>query len=378
MLTPSEISALVKAEAQQIGFSLVGIAPAARPDTLEFLHDWLNQGRHGEMAYMQRRREAYSHPSGVLKNVRNLIVVGLNYFHHSQEPDIGQIAKYAAGSTDYHDLMREKLQELSGVIHRLAPASKTRIVVDTAPLLERDFARMAGLGWFGKNTMLINKYVGSFFFLGAILTDCELLSDAPHETAHCGTCTRCLEACPTAAFDGPYVLDARKCISYLTIELRGRPIPAEMRSRLGDWLFGCDVCQDVCPWNHKSPETSEPGLMTGESAQRDAANFLTLSEEQFTKEFGSTPMSRPGRVGMARNAAIVLGNCRDPRWIPVIAKGLTDQSPIVRGACAWALGQIATVESIGKLRAHLAVEADDIVRTEVHSALHSFGVESVE
>lgn len=371
MATPREITEQLKAESKRLGFDLCGIAPAARPDTLTFLHEWLDRHQHGEMGYLQRRRDAYAHPSGVLKDVRSLVLVGLNYFHSSTESGTGRIAKYAVGTVDYHDLIRSKLRCLSQVIHDIAPGVHTRIVVDTAPLLERDFARSAGLGWFGKNTMLINKQVGSFFFLGAILADCEFEYDPPHETAHCGTCTRCLEACPTDAFEAPYILDARKCISYLTIELRHRPIPMELRSGIGDWIFGCDVCQDVCPWNRKSKDTSESGFFPDHSSARTAAQLLSLTDAQFLREFGTTPLARPGREGMARNAAIALGNSRDPQWIPVIAKGLTDLSPIVRGACAWALGQIGTSESIGKLRAHSKTETEETVLNELDAALKS-------
>ena len=373
-MTTAEIASQIKEKAKQLGFSLVGIAPAARPDTLDFLHQWLAEGRAGEMGYMERRKAAYDHPRGVLPNVCSLVLVGLNYFHDEGESPatgVGRIAKYAAGSADYHDLIRKKLRQLSAVLHEASPGCRSRAIVDTAPLLERDFARLAGLGWFGKNTMLINKRQGSFFFLGGILTDLELPPDQPHLTDHCGTCTRCLDACPTNAFDAPYLLDARKCISYLTIELRGQPIPESLRSGMEDWLFGCDVCQDVCPWNRKATSTVEASLLPDLSSARDAATFLLLSEEEFRKPFRKTPFSRTGREGMARNAAIVLGNSGDGRWVSTLKEGLDDSSPLVRGASAWALGKLRNAQAREALQNRRAIETDDSVLSEIERVLGS-------
>ncbi len=373
-MTAAEIASQIKEEAKQLGFSLVGIAPAGRPDTLDFLHQWLSKGHAGEMGYMERRKDAYEHPSGVLPDVRSLILVGLNYFHHEAQataPGVGRIAKYAAGSADYHDLIRKKLKQLSAVLHESSPECRSRVIVDTAPLLERDFARIAGLGWFGKNTMLINKWKGSYFFLGGILTDVELPPDQPHLTDHCGTCTRCLDACPTDAFEAPYVLDARKCISYLTIELRGQPIPESLRSGMKDWLFGCDVCQDVCPWNRKATNTEEPALLPDLSSARDAASFLIITEEEFRARYKRTPFSRPNREGLARNAAIVLGNSGDDQWVPALKTGLDDSSPLVRGASAWALGEILNAQTRKILENRRAVETDDTVLSEIDRVLRS-------
>lgn len=208
--------------------------------------------------------------------------------------------------------MRERLKSLADFLHEQRPGCRTRGCVDTAPLLERDFAKLAGLGWFGKNTMLLNKRLGSFFFLAALLTDIELSPDEPHHTSHCGTCTRCLDACPTDAFVEPYVLDARKCISYLTIELRDQPIPTELRSQMGEWIFGCDVCQDVCPWNRKAPASNEPAFVAREQLHPvDLEWLLSLDEAGFEAAFAGTPMHRTGRAALLRNAAIALGNSRD-------------------------------------------------------------------
>jgi epoxyqueuosine reductase len=246
-----ELTDAVKAAARQVGFDLVGIAPAISPAGFSKLQEWLRAGFAGEMQYMPRREAAYEHPRNVSASVRSVVMLGINY--RTEEPvpvpaNAGRVARYAWGTADYHDLLRDKLKELANELHKQHPGCTTRGVVDTAPLLERDFARLAGLGWFGKNTMLINKQAGSWLLLAALLTDLDLIEDASHSTSHCGTCTRCLEVCPTDAFAGPHVLDARKCISYLTIELKG-PIPTELRTGIGEWMFGCDLCQDVCPWN---------------------------------------------------------------------------------------------------------------------------------
>lgn len=339
----------IKAEAQRLGFELVGFAPAVSPVGFSALKEWLDHGYAGEMQYLERRREAYGNPESVLPGVRSMIMLGKNY--KSDEPadpavpTDARVSRYAWGTTDYHDVLRDLLKQLGKYVKHLEPQAKTRGIVDTAPLLERDFARLAGLGWFGKNTLLINKRRGSYLFLCALLTDLELEPDSPHETSHCGTCTRCLDACPTDAFVAPYVLDARKCISYLTIELRG-PIPDALRPGIGDWLFGCDVCQDVCPWNRKSPATQTPEFQPQAGLRPvDASRLLTLTAEQFDAEFGDTPLARPGRVGILRNAAIVLGNSRHPAAIPALLQGLQDAEPVIREACEWALKRLQQPET---------------------------------
>jgi len=240
-----------------------------------------------------------------------------------------RISRYARGP-DYHLVLRERLNQLLAWVREQAPDCVGRGVVDTAPLLERDFARRAGLGWIGKNTMLINKRRGSYFFLGALLLDLDLTPDEPHVADHCGTCTACLDACPTGAFAGPGWLDARKCISYLTIELR-TPIPEEQRRGVGDWLFGCDVCQEVCPWNRK--DVSEPESV-------DAVEILGLTDDEFRRRYQGTAIERTRRRGLVRNAAVVLGNTGDERALPALERALGDAEPIVRDAAAWAIGQI--------------------------------------
>ncbi len=257
-------------------------------------------------------------------------------------PKGGRVAKYASGSADYHDLLKQRLKLLAKFLHEQRPGCRTRPVVDTAPLLERDFARRAGLGWFGKNTMLINRRSGSWLFLGALLTDVELEPDAPHETSHCGTCTRCLDACPTDAFVEPYVLDARRCISYLTIELRDQPIPESLRDGMGNWVFGCDVCQDVCPWNRKAPRSSEPAFAAvGDLTPTNLNWLLSLSENAFRSRFRGTPLARPGRSGVLRNAAIAAGNSGDTRHLPALSVAAADACDLIRDAATWAISKLA-------------------------------------
>jgi epoxyqueuosine reductase len=252
---------------------------------------------------------------------------------------------------DYHTVLRERLAQLLSWLQAERPGSRGRGVVDTAPLLERDFARRAGLGWFGKNTMLINKRLGSYFFLGALLIDLQLEPDPPHETMHCGTCTACLDACPTDAFPEPGWLDARRCISYLTIELRG-PVPEDLRDGIGDWIFGCDVCQEVCPWNRKSPSGRDPALDSrSELAQLDPAELLSLSDDDFRRRFRGTALTRPKRSGLLRNAALVLGNTGDAAALPALRRASADKDETVRDAAAWAIRQIEQREQAAQATA---------------------------
>jgi epoxyqueuosine reductase len=330
----------IKDEARRLGFEPVGIAPAAPADDFARLRPWLEQGFAGTMDYLERHAEARRHPASILPEVRSVVMVGLSYgpgaeTKPSEARLLGKVARYAAG-LDYHDVLRAKLNALLRWVQQRVPGTRGRGVVDTAPLLERDFARRAGLGWIAKNTMLINKKRGSYLFLGALLLDLELRADEPFEPRHCGTCTRCLDACPTQAFVGPYQLDARRCISYLTIELRG-PVPEELRPGLGAWVFGCDVCQEVCPWNRKAPLGTEAAL-TGLSV--DLIELLSLDEEEFRRRYRRTPLWRSKRRGLLRNAALALGNAGDAAALPALKRACEDAEPLVREAAAWAIEKI--------------------------------------
>jgi epoxyqueuosine reductase len=335
------LEARLKAQAHALGFELAGVAAATPADGFDRLRDWLAHGFAGTMDYMHRHGDARRHPASILPEVRSVLMVDMSYKPPAEpsSPPAGKVARYARG-TDYHDVLRERLNRLLAWLQVERPGCRGRGVVDTAPLLERDFARRAGLGWFGKNTMLLNKRHGSYFFLGALLVDLALEPDAPHEASHCGTCTACLDACPTAAFPAPGVLDARRCISYLTIELRGA-VPAELRAGLGDWVFGCDICQEVCPWNRKAPAGVEPLLLPRPELEAlDPVELLGLSADDFRRRFRGTALARTKRAGLLRNAALVLGNVGDAAALPALRRALDDPDPVVRDAAAWAIGRI--------------------------------------
>ncbi len=348
----------LKNEARRLGFELVGIAPAAPADGFDRLQAWLERGFAGDMDYLHRHAAARRHPAFVLPQVRSVVMVGLNYRSAPHQAATiaptrppARIATYALGE-DYHDVLRRKLNALLAWVQTEAPETQGRGVVDTAPLLERDFARRAGLGWFGKNTMLINKRLGSFFFLGALLLDLALQPDEPFSATHCGTCTACLDACPTQAFVGPYELDSRRCISYLTIELRG-PVPTGLRADMGDWLFGCDVCQDVCPWNRKAPLGRAPELAPrSELVELDPVEILGLSEAEFRGRFRHTALWRTKRQGLLRNAALVLGNMGDQRALPALEQAADDPDAAIRDAAWWALDRIKERQAQAKACTH--------------------------
>ena len=366
-----ELTQALKRRAADLGFTLTGACPAVAPVGASRLEEWLARGYAGEMQYLAERREAYAHPRHVLDGVRSLLMLAMPYRTAAPtavKPGQGRVARYSWGSADYHDVIRDRLHALADYLKELAPGALTRGVVDTAPLLEREFAQLAGLGWVGKNTLLLNRHAGSYFFLAALLTDQKLVHDAPHEADHCGSCTACLDACPTAAFPQPYVLDGSRCISYLTIELKDQ-MPAELRSGIGDWLFGCDVCQEVCPWNRFAPESPLEEFAPQESMNPVAlAELFGLTEDDFRGRFRHTPLWRPHRRGLLRNAAIVLGNQRAEAAIEALGQGLHDDEPVVRGACAWALGQIGTIAASKLLAGRASIETDVNVQQEIAAA----------
>ncbi len=371
-MTATELTQSLKAEANRLGFAQAGICPAVTPVGFARLSEWIDRGFAGEMAYFERRRAAYEHPSSVLAEVRSIVMLITPYLSVAPKSTFisqGRVSRYAWSGVDYHDVIHDRMTELGKFLQSQQPSARFRTVIDTAPLMERDFAVLAGLGWQGKNTLLLNKSLGSCFFLSALLTDLVLDYDEPFEADHCGTCNACLDACPTNAFVQPGVLDATRCISYLTIEHR-TPIPRELREPMGNWIFGCDVCQDVCPWNNKPSPTLDANFQPApELNPLNLHELFFLTEEQFRIRFRATPLWRPRRCGILRNAAIVLGNQSDASALDALCTGLQDSEPIVRGACAWALGRIECAAATAALKMQLAIELDSDVQLEIEWSL---------
>ena len=311
----AELSRLAKAHAFALGFDLAGIAELGPAQTSSVFEEWLAAGHAGTMGYLARGAEKRRDTRRPVPGTTHALVVALDY--GGKEPS-GPVARYARGD-DYHDVMERRLRELHARLERDAGRSIAgKPYVDTGPILERDLARRAGLGWFGKNTNLLNPRLGSFFFLGALVLDAALVPDAPFEEDRCGTCTRCIDACPTGAIVAPRKLDATRCISYLTIELKDE-IPLDLREKIGTLLYGCDICQDVCPWNvrfaqvNKVPQFAPREFLAGKDAPTLARDVLALTQEEFSAAFKGSPMKRAKLSGLKRNAAVVLDNLGDAR-----------------------------------------------------------------
>lgn len=304
----SNLSELVKQEAHRLGCSAVGIARVGALDTeAERLRAWLDRGYHASMGWMARRAAERVDPSRVLPSVRSVVMIAVNYFtghRHSEHTHAAKISRYAWGD-DYHEIVLRKVEQLAEFIRSQAPEATTKCYVDTGPVMEKAWAARAGIGWIGKHTNVITQKTGSWVFLGSLLTSAELTPDEP-AVDHCGTCRACLDACPTGAFPEPYVLDASKCISYLTIEHRG-PFEAEQQGWLNGWVFGCDICQEVCPWNRFEQETDEPGFLprSGNDAPL-LADLVGLTESQFLERFKGSPVTRPKHAGFIRNVQAAL------------------------------------------------------------------------
>ena len=329
-----------------LGFSLFGVTPAQVSPGFDRLQEWIARGYAGTMDYIPKRLEAYKHPHSVLEGCKSVIMLGMPYtpspytqpskrttyvppVKSSETNQFAKIGSYACGKVDYHDLIRELLNQICGTIISLVPGSNNRGVVDTAPLMERDFAQLAGIGWIGKNTLLLNQKSGSYFFLAAILTDIELEADEPFQSDHCGTCTACLDSCPTSAFEAPHVLNASRCISYLTIEHRGS-IKEELSEKMGDWLFGCDVCQTVCPWNRKSEVDVLAPLRHVDLEQKTTLeHWLELDEVGFRALYRKTPFWRTKLTGMQRNAMIVAANQQRYDLVPLIESFLKSENEVL-------------------------------------------------
>jgi epoxyqueuosine reductase len=372
----SDLTAALKAEGRRLGFDLLGVAPAVPPPHAAALDDWLAAGYAGEMQYLARNAARRADPREAVPGARSIVVCGVHYRAAEPDPALwndpsrGQISRYAWGD-DYHDVLLPKLRGLqSWLEQRVGRAEIGRSYVDTGPVLERPVGVMAGLGFQGKNTLLIHPRQGSWFLLGEILVDVALAYDAPPSIGGCGGCTRCLQACPTQAFVGPHVLDARRCISYLTIELKG-PIPRELRPLMGNHIYGCDVCQEVCPWNARWGQlTQEPAFAPRPEIVAPALlDLIALSDEEFRARFKGSPIKRTKRRGLLRNVAVALGNWGDPRAVPALIGALNDHEPLIRGHAAWALGRIGGTVAVQALTDRRAIEADAWVGEEISLAL---------
>src|SRR6266571_4126153 len=343
--TSPELTQRIKAQALALGFDLAGIAPAQESPELAFFEPWLEAGYAGEMHYLERSRERRRDLQQVLSGAQSVVVCGLNYDTDSPystaqaDPNRGWVARYAWG-TDYHQVMLDKLTQLQAFVATLVPPTvASKVYVDTGPVVERVYAKYAGLGWFGKNTCLLNTRLGSWLLLGELILPIPLEYDHP-ALDHCGTCTRCLDACPTQALLEPYVLDARRCISYLTIELKGA-IPEELRPQMGRHIFGCDICQDVCPWNRKRHFTTDPDMQPRPAqVQPLLEDLVHMTREDFKRRFQGTALERTKRRGLLRNVCVAMGNSGNAACIPLLESLLDDEEELVREHAAWALARL--------------------------------------
>ncbi|HWY57313.1 MAG TPA: tRNA epoxyqueuosine(34) reductase QueG [Terriglobales bacterium] len=365
----SQITALVKQTAHEAGFELAGVAPVHDFPELNHFPDWIEAGHAGEMKYMEARDEAGQLKRASLRSsapwARSVIVCAINYNTANPystavgDSERGWISRYAWSREDYHDTVMSRLRVVESRVRNYSqrgqdtlatagetPALQTRCYVDTGPLVERVYAKYAGVGWIGKNTCILNQKLGSWLFLGVILTSLELEADLPAPD-RCGTCTRCIEACPTNALIAPYQLDSNKCISYLTIEKRGA-ISEDMREGMGRHVFGCDICQDVCPWNRKAPATSATEFQAREGLVNPVLEWLAeMSAEEFREKFRGSSIRRTKRSGLRRNAVIAMGNSGDRRFLPILKKLGADEDAIVAESAKWAAHQLFTCTTSG-------------------------------
>ena len=344
------LKTIVKRAAEEAGFDLCGIAPAEDARELQYFPEWIAAGRAGEMKYLEARDERGELKRASLARVapwaRSVIVCAINYNTANpystqvNDPDRGWISRYAWSREDYHDAVLRRLKQVEVALHQSAPAEfqpalTTRSYVDTGPIVERVYAKYAGVGWIGKNTCIINQKKGSWLFLGVILTSLELAPDLPAPD-RCGTCTRCIEACPTDALLGPYQLDSNQCIAYLTIEKRGS-IPEDLRAGMGRHVFGCDICQDVCPWNRKAPASTAPEFEPRPGLVNPALAWLAeMSAEEFREVFRGSPIRRAKRSGLRRNAVIAMGNSGKREFLPLLDQLAADEDESVRQSARWA------------------------------------------
>lgn len=333
--------ARLREAASQNGFAACRVAPAIPPPHAEAYQEWLDRGDHAEMEWMRRSFDRRLHPDLVLPGVRSFVVLAMNYWQgdapEPPSPDaMGRVARYAWG-LDYHDLIEERMRPLSELLASWGGEQKS--YVDTGPVLERDYAALAGIGWHGKSTLLLSRELGTWFFLAEILTTLELEPDEP-VSAHCGKCTRCMDACPTNAFPAPYRLDANRCISYLTIEHKG-PIPLEFREAIGDRIFGCDECLAACPWNRFAKTSSEATFQARHATTgMRLRDYLALSDEEFRSLFRGSPIKRTKRPRFLRNVCVALGNTGDTSDLPALEAAALEPDELIREHALWAMEKI--------------------------------------
>jgi len=364
------IEAAIKAEARALGFADCRIARAdAIPDASARLREWLDAGSHGDMAWMEERAHQRGSPASLWPEVKSVIMLGMSYappqdpLALAEESGMGRISVYAQGQ-DYHDIVKKALKALARWLVAQAPETDLKVFVDTAPVMEKPLAEAAGLGWQGKHTNLVSRTEGSWLLLGAIMTTLELEPDLAGEVK-CGSCSACLAACPTDAFPAPFKLDARRCISYLTIELKG-PIPHEFREAIGNRIYGCDDCLAVCPWNKfaEAAHANRAFAARAELAAPALGDLLQLDDASFREVFSGSPIKRIGRDRMMRNALIAAGNSGPANLLPRVLALLDDPAPVVRGAAVWALARLDPARFAQEAARRQAVEQDPETRAE--------------
>ena len=369
----------IQHRAHELGFELVGITPAEQSQTIQRYRDWIDNGYAGEMAYLERHLPLKEDTRRLLQEAKSVISLAMNYYTVDppnellNDPSRGQISRYAWGD-DYHDLIRERLILLVDYIKSTAETEiKSRVFVDSGPVLEREFAQKAKLGWIGKNTNLINWRSGSWYFLSEVLVNLELEYANEPLRGSCGTCTLCIEACPTDAIVEPNWLDSRLCISYLTIELRDG-IPKELRPQMGNLIFGCDICQEVCPWNSKAKPTTEPAFQPRDgNLVPELLTLVNMTQAEFSRRFKGSPIKRAKRKGFLRNVIVAIGNWGSRSAVPSLKKALLDDEPLIRAHAAWALGQIGGKDAKRMLENQLPCEVDTYVISEIQDALQVIG-----
>jgi len=371
-----ELTKRIKRQAQSLGFALVGITSPDPPPHLDVYSHWLQAGMHGEMPYLatERAKERRADPRKILPDCQSILIAAVNSLPMKQRqnpPSTARVAAYAQG-VDYHQVLIERLQKLVQFIEaQIATPFSYKVYTDTGPILERELAQRAGLGWIGKNTCLIHPRLGSHFLIGELLLSIPLAFDAPFVSDHCGSCTRCIDSCPTNCILPNRTIDARRCISYLTIEQKGK-IALDLRAGMGTWVFGCDVCQDVCPWNIRFAQPTQDIAFQPRPIleQPTLADLLSLSVDDFRASFKNSALKRPQRAGVLRNAAVAAGNSQDQQSISALGDLLQrDPDALVRGHAAWALGEIGGLRTQDHLQSALQREEDPGVREEIILAL---------